>query len=136
MIAVAAQVPVLTTLLLNTTPDILLALDAEVYKLPPIPTPPVTTNAPVDVDDEMVEFVIITVPPIKAFPVTPRPPDTTKPAFVVDDAFALPSPIFVTPPNSFKVTVCPADADIIGKPDMSLTENISPVFRLLSIENN
>ena len=45
-------------------------------------------------------------------------------------------PIWVYPPNSFKFIVCPAEAEITGKPEISLTENISPEDRLLSIENN
>ena len=134
--AVAAQVPVLTILLFKTTPDILLGTEVAVYKLPPIPTPPVTTNAPEVVDVEVVLFVIDAVPPINAFPVTPRPPETTNTAFEEELALTVPSPTFVTPPNSLIVTVWPADAAIIGRPDMSLTENISPVDKLLSMENN
>ena len=46
-------------------------------KLPPTPTPPVTTKAP-DIELELtVELVIFTVPPINAFPARPSPPDTT-----------------------------------------------------------
>ncbi len=65
------------------------------YKLPPIPTPPVTTNAPEVVEIEVCELVIFVVPPIKALPVTPNPPNIDKAATVVDDAFVAPS--IVTP---------------------------------------
>ena len=47
-----------------------------------------------------------------------------------------PLPIWVYPPNSFRFIVCPADAEMTGKPEISLTENISPDDKLLSIENS
>ena len=58
VIAVADQLPVVITPLLRTTPEILSAVDVPVNKLPPIPTPPVTVNAPVEVDVETVELEI------------------------------------------------------------------------------
>ena len=58
----------------NITPEIEDALLVEEYKLPPIPTPPVTTNAPELVPILALELVILVVPPIKALPVTPSPP--------------------------------------------------------------
>lgn len=84
-------------------------------------------------------FVVLldkNVPPITALPVIPKPPDTTNDPVDEDDALMEPLPILVNPPNSLIVTVCPAEALIIGNPDISLTEKISPVVRLLSIENN
>ena len=56
--------------------------DAELI-CPPTPSPPVTTNAPFAVVVEAVEFVIVTVPPMKAFPPNPRPPVTTKAPMLV-----------------------------------------------------
>ena len=56
VIAVADQLPVVITPLLRTTPEILSAVDDPVNKLPPIPTPPVTVNPPVEVDVETVEL--------------------------------------------------------------------------------
>ena len=74
-----------------------------VNKLPPIPTPPVTTNAPEVVDVETVLFETnkleileaevdgtYIVPPMNAFPVIPNPPDTVNAPDVVEvelDAF-------------------------------------------------
>ena len=52
VVAVPVSDPVITPLLI-VTPDIAVA-DAT-YKLPPIPTPPVTTKAPVDVFVDAVE---------------------------------------------------------------------------------
>ena len=61
----------------------------------PIPTPPVTTKAP-DVDEiEAVVFVILTVPPIFAFPVIPKPPTTTNDPVDDDNEFIEPLPICV-----------------------------------------
>lgn len=87
--------PDVTKPLLNTTPDTEDATDVPVNKLPPIPTPPVTTKAPEEVEVEVCELVMFVVPPIKAFPVTPSPPKIDKAATVVDDAFVAPS--IVTP---------------------------------------
>jgi hypothetical protein len=84
-----------TALFNKTTPEIEEALLDGVNKLPPIPTPPVTTNAPEEVEIEVCELVIFVVPPIKALPVTPSPPIIDKAATVVDDAFVAPS--IVTP---------------------------------------
>jgi exoribonuclease R len=53
-------------------PDILKS--APIFKVPPIPTPPETTNAPDEDEVETVVLVILTVPPIFAFPVIPIPP--------------------------------------------------------------
>ena len=64
--AVADQLPVVMTPLLKTTPDILLAVEVPVYKLPPIPTPPVIVKAPVVVDVETV-LEEITVSFVKVF---------------------------------------------------------------------
>ena len=102
---------------------------------PPIPTPPDTVIAPVVEDVDAKELETLTVPPIFAFPVIPSPPETTNEPVVVENEFIDPLPICVYPPNSLKVTVCPADALMIGRPDISLTEKISPVDKLLSIEN-
>jgi hypothetical protein len=41
----------------KTTPDIEETFPVAVYKLPPIPAPPVTTNAPVVVEEDAVELV-------------------------------------------------------------------------------
>ena len=62
---------------------------------PPIPTPPDTVIAPVDEDVDAVELVILTVPPIFAFPVTPNPPKTTNDPVAVEDEFIEPLPIWV-----------------------------------------
>ena len=43
----------------------------------PIPTPPETVKAPDVVEELLVVFVILTVPPMFAFPVIPNPPETT-----------------------------------------------------------
>ena len=51
VVAVPVKLPVITPALI-VTPE--MAVADETYKLPPIPTPPVTTNAPVD---ELVETV-------------------------------------------------------------------------------
>ena len=56
-------------------------------KLPPIPTPPVTTKAPEFVPILTAELVMFVVPPINALPVIPRPPKTLKAAEVVELAF-------------------------------------------------
>ena len=55
-----------------------------VNKLPPIPTPPVTTNAPDAGDIDTWLLVMLVVPPINAFPVTPIPPKTVNAPDVVD----------------------------------------------------
>jgi len=89
------KVDVVTALLNKTTPEIEEALLVEVNKLPPIPTPPVTTKAPELVEIEVCVLVILVVPPMKAFPVTPNPPNIDKAATVVDEAFVAPS--IVTP---------------------------------------
>ena len=83
----AAQVPVLTILLLNTTPEILLGFEEDVNMLPPMPTPPDTTNAPVLVEVDVALLFIKVVPPINALPVIPIPPYIVKSAFVVKLAF-------------------------------------------------
>lgn len=65
------------------TPDIDEEEPVAVNKLPPIPTPPVTTNAPEFVPILTAELVILVVPPIKAFPAIPIPPaKVTDPEFV------------------------------------------------------
>ncbi len=46
------------------------------FKLPPIPTPPVTTNAPVDVEPDAVELLILAVPFTFIFSDIPTPPNT------------------------------------------------------------
>jgi hypothetical protein len=91
--------------LFKITPDIEEALEEDVNKLPPIPTPPDTMNAPEDVDVEFVVFVIETVPPINELPVTPKPPETCNEPVDVEDEFIDPLPILVNPPNSLIVTV-------------------------------
>ena len=70
-------------LLANITPDIDDEEPVEVYRLPPIPTPPATTNAPEAIDVATCVFVILVVPPIKAFPVIPNPPVTVSAPDVV-----------------------------------------------------
>ena len=68
------------------TPDTEDVEPAEVYKLPPIPTPPVTTKAPLFEAIEVWLEVIFTVPPMKAFDATPNPPaDTSAPVEVEDE---------------------------------------------------
>lgn len=54
--------PALIVLFARITPDIEELDPVEVYKLPPIPTPPDTVNAPVEEDVETVECVILTTP--------------------------------------------------------------------------
>ncbi len=49
-----AQLPEVMKPSFKTTPEILSAVDVPVNKLPPIPTPPVTVIAPVEVDVEIV----------------------------------------------------------------------------------
>ena len=63
-----AHEPEVITPLLKTTPEIESANEVEVNKLPPIPTPPVTINAPVD---ELVEVVdaVTAKPDIETIPV-------------------------------------------------------------------
>ena len=56
VVAYPDKVPVITPAFI-VTPDIAVA-DAT-YKLPPIPTPPATIKAPVDVFVEPVEFVTL-----------------------------------------------------------------------------
>ena len=81
------KVDVVTALFNKTTPEIEEALLVEVNKLPPIPTPPVTTNAPEFVLILALVLVIFVVPPIKALPVIPNPPNTDSAAAVVELAF-------------------------------------------------
>jgi hypothetical protein len=49
-----------------------------IYMLPPIPTPPATTRAPVDVLVDVVVEVWLVVPPTYRLPPTPTPPVTTR----------------------------------------------------------
>jgi hypothetical protein len=65
----------------KSTPDIEDLEPVEVYKLPPIPTPPVTTNAPDVVDVEAVVDVIAT--PEAVNPIALIFPDTFKILLVV-----------------------------------------------------
>jgi len=58
----------------RTTPETEEATEVPVNKDPPIPTPPVTTNAPEFVPILTAELVTLVVPPINALPVIPRPP--------------------------------------------------------------
>ena len=51
-----AQAPEVITPLFTTTPERLDGTDVVKNKLPPIPTPPVTVKAPVEVDVETVEL--------------------------------------------------------------------------------
>jgi len=88
-------VEAVTALFNKITPEIEDALLVEVYKLPPIPTPPDTTKAPELVEIEVCVLVTLVVPPMKAFPVTPNPPNIDKAATVVEDAFVVPK--IVTP---------------------------------------
>jgi len=88
-------VEAVTALFNKTTPEIEDALLVEVYKLPPMPTPPDTTKAPELVEIEVCVLVTLVVPPMKAFPVTPNPPNIDKAATLVDEAFVAPS--IVTP---------------------------------------
>jgi hypothetical protein len=70
-VADPTNVPVIIPLLI-VTPEI--AVAEATYKLPPIPTPPATVNAPED-DEILVDGLeILRVPPINAFPVIPTPP--------------------------------------------------------------
>ena len=48
------------------------------YKLPPIPTPPATVNAPVAVLVALVASNMLCVPPYVLGPATPIPPLTTR----------------------------------------------------------
>ena len=56
VVAVPVKLPVITPAFI-VTPDI--AVAEATYKLPPIPTPPVTINAPVEVVVEPVELVTL-----------------------------------------------------------------------------
>jgi hypothetical protein len=96
-------VEAVTALFNKTTPEIEDALLVEVYKLPPIPTPPVTTNAPEFVLILALVLVIFVVPPIKALPVTPRPPIIDKAATVVDEAFVVPCTVTPVPTAVIKL---------------------------------
>ena len=53
------------------------------FRLPPTPTPPVTTSAPVVLDVLDVPSVIFTLPPTLILPATPAPPLTTSAPVVV-----------------------------------------------------
>jgi hypothetical protein len=75
-ITVAFQDPLVIVELLKVTP-VILAPIPPTYKLPPIPTPPETVNAPEIALVLTVELVIFAVPPINAFPANPRPPEMT-----------------------------------------------------------
>ena len=68
----------------RTTPETEEATEVPVNKDPPIPTPPVTTNAPEFVAIDTCVEVKFTVPPINAFPTSPNPPDTTNPPVPVE----------------------------------------------------
>ena len=83
VIVTLLYVEALTVLLAKITPEIDDEEPVAVNKLPPIPTPPVTTNAPEFVPILTAELVILVVPPIKAFPAIPIPPaKVTDPEFV------------------------------------------------------
>ena len=58
MIVLPDQDPLVITPLLTTTPDKLDGSEEDKNKLPPIPTPPETINAPVEEDVESVAAVI------------------------------------------------------------------------------
>jgi hypothetical protein len=57
-----AQLPDVTTPLFKTTPESELAYEEDENKVPPIPTPPVTTKAPVEEDVEDADDVNPTEP--------------------------------------------------------------------------
>ena len=80
-------VPLNCRLPLNTAfPEV--TIEAELI-CAPTPKPPVTTKAPFAVVVDAVEFVIVTVPPMKAFPPNPKPPVTTNaPTFVAVELVA------------------------------------------------
>ena len=84
----------------------------------PIPTPPVTINAP----------VVVLVEPVDA--VNPTEPVTCN----LYAGFDNPTPIF--PANSAITTLPSALARSNGMPDMSPTLKIQPVDRLLFMPNN
>ena len=63
-IAVPAHAPLVIVLLICATPDIEERLAAAVHKLPPIPTPPATINAPVDELVEVVVYRTVTAVPV------------------------------------------------------------------------
>jgi hypothetical protein len=87
VIATLLYVEELTVLFARRTPETDDVEPAEVYKLPPIPTPPVTTKAPEFVPILTAELVMFVVPPINALPVIPSPPKTLNAAEVVELAF-------------------------------------------------
>lgn len=68
----------MTVPLLNTTPEIEDGVAVPVNKLPPIPTPPLTTNAPELVPMLTVLLATTVVPPIKALALSPSPPYTIR----------------------------------------------------------
>jgi hypothetical protein len=55
------------------------------YKLPPIPTPPVTVNAPVPDEIAIVELVNLEESPTYSEPPIPTPPVTVKAPVPTDD---------------------------------------------------
>ena len=121
VVAVPVKLPVITPEFI-VTPEI---VEADVtFKLPPIPTPPETTNAPEVVFVDVVVLEINVVPDIPAFP------DTCN----LNVGFERPIPTL--PPYSPIATVKSAFVLNIGRPEISLIENIQPVDRLLLMENN
>ena len=81
MIVLPAQDPEVITPLFTTTPDKLEGTELVKNKLPPIPTPPVTVKAPVEVEVETVEleiiksFVKVLIPANDWFKVETKPVD-------------------------------------------------------------
>ena len=73
--------------LFKTTPEREFAKEEDENNVPPIPTPPVTTNVPVLEDVDAIEAVNATPPPTNKLLLIPTPPDTTKaPVNGLDDA--------------------------------------------------
>ena len=67
--------------------------------MPPIPTPPVTTNAPWSTLFDAVSLVILVIPPILVLPLIPTPPFTTSaPSLtLLDGVFRAAFPTVVIP---------------------------------------
>ena len=90
----------------------------------PIPAPPVTMRAPVAVDVALVALLNV------ATPDTPIAPFTSS----LNCGLVVPTPTL--PPYSARPTTPVASTLMNGTPDTSLTLNIVPDVRLLSITNS
>jgi hypothetical protein len=109
-----------------------------VYKLPPIPTPPVTTKAPELEPILTAELVILTVPPINALPANPSPPVTDNAPDTVDDEDVVlvitvvppikAFPVIPTPPLTYRDPVNAEDEFINPPTDTPVPVNCKLAF--------